>query len=759
MSSQPSTTIATSILPHANQKRPSLRFDLYDDAGNDDDGRSESVEADKDVHETSRSDSVSEGVPSSVIGMSTAAVVSGNDPSRMGEVGDGTEEDESNRAESEAEFGSTEEANRNGAGNHEHVLTGPEFTSSSSVQLTTTISTDNKTKPHFSLSKGPSSAHGATKCIALIDLDCFFVAVERMLNPSLIGVPVAVGQYTKGETLIAVSYEAKALGVKRGMFGFQARKVCPQLKIVQVQVKNEKADLTKYRDASSRVLAIATRFCSRIERASVDEFYLDLTEEARKLCASASSSSTADGSGVLVDFAPGTLFCTEFDKVVESFDQLPPRSANDRDALIAAGSHIILNIRTAIKKELDLDCSAGIAFNKFLAKSIAGIRKPATQIALVASRVSSLCATMPIPKARSLGGKLGEHLMQTFNVEFLGELHTKVGESPLCNAYGPKEGRRLFSLAKGLDDTPVEVRVLPKSLGCSKTFPGTSRLLSRQQVSEWLEKLATELVERLEKDGRRPTTLTVATYSLGSRSTSSFNTLNITLETLMPTIEMLFDRLLESPTRISEIGGITSLGLNLSGFPEDPSEPSTTTASLVTTWDCPVCTFVNESKWLKCEACGTSKSGGPSSSSSTNGKKPDPTSSSSLLAFMDIKSSSSVLKENRTESPVDGSSAAAPPPTNKKTKTIMSSSNLLSFVQKRDDKDDEIEVVEVVDDDQHQQSGGRNSFGILMGEDRAQQHSSSSSNTAGKHWTCKTCTYALNDCRFLRCEMCDSRKN
>lgn len=117
-----------------------------------------------------------------------------------------------------------------------------------------------------------------TRVISHVDLDCFYVQVERSLNSVLLNKPVAVVQYNpfgdlktltptcnrvvSSGSLIAVSYEARAHGVKRVMRGNEAKKVCPDLVLVQVPTNHGKADLTIYRDASARIV---DTFCGRTD--------------------------------------------------------------------------------------------------------------------------------------------------------------------------------------------------------------------------------------------------------------------------------------------------------------------------------------------------------------------------------------------------------------------------------------------------------------------------------------------------------------
>eukprot|EP00121_Abeoforma_whisleri_P015914 Awhi_evm1s14631 len=117
------------------------------------------------------------------------------------------------------------------------------------------------------------------RVIVHIDLDAFYAQVEMRDNPILLGKPVAVTQYNKyqGGGIIALSYEAKWKGVKRGMRGDEAKKVCPELNVVQVQTANNKADLSKYRTAGTDVFEVCGKMARTVERTSIDEAYLDVT--------------------------------------------------------------------------------------------------------------------------------------------------------------------------------------------------------------------------------------------------------------------------------------------------------------------------------------------------------------------------------------------------------------------------------------------------------------------------------------------------
>lgn len=139
-----------------------------------------------------------------------------------------------------------------------------------------------------------------TRVMATVDMDSFYCSVERMRNPALRGVPLAVVQYNprapdelpadsnrivpeSNGSLIAVSYEAREQGVTRIMRAKEAKRQCPPLVLVQVPVRHSKADLGIYREAGERFVDTLSRFADKVKRASIDEAYVDLTEAATAL--------------------------------------------------------------------------------------------------------------------------------------------------------------------------------------------------------------------------------------------------------------------------------------------------------------------------------------------------------------------------------------------------------------------------------------------------------------------------------------------
>ncbi|XP_075497845.1 DNA polymerase eta [Primulina tabacum] len=338
------------------------------------------------------------------------------------------------------------------------------------------------------------------RVIAHIDMDCFYVQVEQRKQPNLRGQPTAVVQYNswKGGGLIAVGYEARKFGVKRSMRGDEAKKICPEIQLVQVPVARGKADLSVYRNAGSEVISILSRK-GRCERASIDEVYLDLTEAAETM---------------LAEHPNGILELTDEEALKSHvlglhLDGLNARDCvrewflmNDgdhRDNLLACGALIVAELRLEVLKETEFTCSAGIAHNKMLAKLTSGMHKPAQQTIVPFSSVKKFLEPLPIKKMKQLGGKLGTSLETELGVSTVGDL-LQFSEENLQERCGRNTGTWLWNIARGICGEEVEGRLLPKSHGSGKTFPGPQALKTLSSVQKWLNELCEELSERLQSD-------------------------------------------------------------------------------------------------------------------------------------------------------------------------------------------------------------------------------------------------------------------
>ncbi|KAH3851921.1 hypothetical protein DPMN_094408, partial [Dreissena polymorpha] len=339
------------------------------------------------------------------------------------------------------------------------------------------------------------------RVVALVDMDCFYVQVEQRLNPALKGTPCAVVQYNpwKGGGIIAVSYEARAHGVTRQMRGDDARAKCPQINLVRVPQVRGKADLTKYREGGAEVIEVLSRFSDCVERASVDEAYIDLTVEVETRLAALGGAKVTEAS------LPNTHVAghdrekdgkTLSDWLETTFNEA---TLEMHDRRLAVGAVIAEEMRQAVYEDTGFRCSAGIAHNKMLAKLACGFHKPNKQTILPHSQVPQLFKSLPIRKIRNLGGKMGTLVSEHLRVENMADLLV-FSERALQQLLGEKNGSWLYSVCRGFDSEPVSARQLPKSIGCSKNFTGKNCLNTRDKVKFWLSELAKEVEERLIKD-------------------------------------------------------------------------------------------------------------------------------------------------------------------------------------------------------------------------------------------------------------------
>ena len=340
------------------------------------------------------------------------------------------------------------------------------------------------------------------RVIVLVDMDCFYVQVEQRLQPEYRGKPCVVVQYKswKGGSIVAVSYEAREFGVKRGLFGDDAKKLCPDCHLFRIPEKRGKADLERYRDAGAEVITALSDFTDWVERASVDEAYIDITDLVRER-----------GENVnLREELSETHVATYKSKRGSKkwFDS--DISQGDRD--LAVGAIIAGEMRKHILEKTQFHCSAGVARNKSLAKLACGIRKPRGQTLLPHSCVQELFREVPVVKLRNLGGKLGSKVVDSLGVNYMADVYN-LGHEKLRETLGEKNGDFVFAMSAGTYSEEVKKRQLAKSISCGKDFLGPDTLRTADSVKHWLHQLCLEVVERVTKDQqanhRKPVTISL----------------------------------------------------------------------------------------------------------------------------------------------------------------------------------------------------------------------------------------------------------
>lgn len=271
-----------------------------------------------------------------------------------------------------------------------------------------------------------------------VDMDCFYAAVEMRDFPEYQKVPIAVGFDGPRSVLCTCNYLARTFGVRSAMPAIQAKKLCPELKIVS-------ARMAVYKEISNHIRAIFRRYTDKIEPLSLDEAYLDVT-----------NSEHCQGSATL----------------------------------------IAEEIRQAIFDELRLTASAGVAPNKFLAKIASDENKPNGLCVVSPDKVEQFVEKLPLKKLPGIGpktaDKLSAHGLITCEDVRLAKFENLV----------PLLGNNVFSLYQrcfGIDEREVVTDRIRKSLGVEQTFAtDLAELAQCQQVITELYQKLTERFSRCE---------------------------------------------------------------------------------------------------------------------------------------------------------------------------------------------------------------------------------------------------------------------
>ncbi|GAB2489642.1 DNA polymerase IV [Arenimonas alkanexedens] len=262
--------------------------------------------------------------------------------------------------------------------------------------------------------------------IVHVDMDAFYASVEQRDDPSLRGRPVVVAWRGARSVVCAASYEARTFGVRSAMPALRAEKLCPQAVFVP-------PDFARYKAVSRQVRAIFARHTDLIEPLSLDEAYLDVTENKTGL-----DSATA----------------------------------------------VAQAIRDAIRTETGLTASAGIAPNKFLAKIASDWRKPDGQFVVKPAQVQAFLAPLPVGKLPGVG-KVMEGRLAELGIDTVGQLAGH-GLAGLEQRFG-RWGRRLHELSLGIDEHVVQSERPTTQVSAEDTF---ERDLPLEQTTDAITQLA-----------------------------------------------------------------------------------------------------------------------------------------------------------------------------------------------------------------------------------------------------------------------------
>jgi DNA polymerase-4 len=281
-----------------------------------------------------------------------------------------------------------------------------------------------------------------------IDMDAFYASVEQRDNPEYRGKPVVVGGRPEGRggVVATASYEARKYGIRSAMPSKQALQLCPHAIFVVPR-------FAAYKEVSEKIREIFRRYTDLIEPLSLDEAYLDVTNDKQNI-----------GSAI----------------------------------------EIAKQIKQAIKEELNLTASAGVSINKFVAKVASDLKKPDGLAFIGPTAIEEFMEKLPVEKFFGVGKVTAEKMKKM-------HLHTgadlkKLTEDDLVRFFG-KPGRFYYRIVRGIDDREVQPERETKSVGAEDTF--AYDLTDLEEMNAELAKLASKVSDRLKRYELKGKTITV----------------------------------------------------------------------------------------------------------------------------------------------------------------------------------------------------------------------------------------------------------
>ena len=322
-----------------------------------------------------------------------------------------------------------------------------------------------------------------TRKIIHIDMDAFYASVEQRDNPELRGKPIAVGHGDVRGVVSAASYEARRFGVRSAMSSVKAKQLCPDLIFVPGRME-------VYKEVSAQIHEIFHSYTDLIEPISLDEAFLDVTHNK-------------PGIDLAIDIAR--------------------------------------EIKQCIRTELNLVASAGVSYNKFLAKVASDYRKPDGLCVIHPDKALDFIETLDIEQFWGVG-KVSAHKFRQLGIH-TGKHLRQCSLEMLTRQFG-KMGQTYYDFARGIDLRPVEAVYIRKSVGCEHTLERD--VCRTSSVIIELYHVATELIERLTHQQFEGNTLTLKIkfhdFTQISRSHTTDNSLT-NMKSILPLAKELLKKI------------------------------------------------------------------------------------------------------------------------------------------------------------------------------------------------------------------------
>ncbi len=283
-----------------------------------------------------------------------------------------------------------------------------------------------------------------------IDMDAFYASVEQRDQPELRGKPVAVGGAGMRGVVASASYEAREFGVRSAMPSVTAQRLCPGLVFVRSR-------FDVYREVSQQIRAIFLEYTDLVEPLSLDEAFLDVSENKKAM-------------------KSATMIAEE--------------------------------IRQRIQEETHLTASAGVSFNKFLAKVASDINKPDGIKVITPAEAMDFLEALPIKKFHGIG-KVTAEKMKRMGI-FTGKELKKMSEIELVQRFG-KAGRHYYRIVRAEDTRAVNPNRIRKSIGAERTY--RDDIVLTEEMKEKLTYLSGVVFRYMEKSDNYGRTVTLKAKS------------------------------------------------------------------------------------------------------------------------------------------------------------------------------------------------------------------------------------------------------
>ncbi|ORB85641.1 DNA polymerase IV [Mycobacterium kansasii] len=344
-------------------------------------------------------------------------------------------------------------------------------------------------------------------CILHADLDSFYASVEQRDDPALRGRPVIVG----GGVVLAASYEAKAYGVRTAMAGAQARRLCPQAKVVPPR-------MSAYSRASDAVFEVFRRCTPVVEPLSVDEAFLDVGG-LRRLC--------------------------------------------------GAPVEIAAQLRADVRKYVGLPITVGVARTKFLAKVASQEAKPDGLLLVPPDQELAFLHPLPVRRLWGVGAATADKL-HGHGIHTVAEV-AELSESALASMLGGMMGRQLYALSRNLDRRRVITGVRRRSVGAQRALGRAGNSMSPAEIDAVVVTLVDRITGRMRAAGRTGRTVVLrlrfADFSRASRS----HTLPWATASTQPILTVARQLVASAAPDVAQ-RGLTLVGFAVSGIDGDGAE-------------------------------------------------------------------------------------------------------------------------------------------------------------------------------------------